>query len=248
MRLSIFTTAAVALLSVISVGCSSSNSGASPSGGGADGGVTAAPGSALTCSAIIDCGSKCADNDEACANACVAKGSPVARDAVNAIVTCGTDNACQDSACYETKCPKQLETCIASGAAPGAPISGAAPTGNVPADLVGRWHSYDDFYEFMADGTVARLTSGKVGGCKTSRLEKGTAVAQGSSLTVYFTSSVYTVCDKPGSSAYTPNSVGFTFTVGPSNVGIKLVLTETNCRYTDPAAASQYCATAYDKE
>lgn len=247
----ILSTTAATLLCMLAVGCSASSNNAAGSGdggAGGDGGTTAAPGSALTCSAIIECGSKCGDTDEACADACLAKGSPAAREAVTNIVTCVNDNACTDAACFEAKCPKQLEACVASGKTGGDALSGAAPTGNVPADLVGKWHSYDDFYEFMADGTVARVTEGKIGSCKSSRLEKGTAVAQGASLTLYFTSSVYTVCDKPGSSAYTPNSQGFTYTVGPSNVGMKLVLTETMCRYSDPAAAAQYCATPYDKE
>lgn len=247
----ILSATAATLLCMLAVGCSASNNatGNGDGGAGGDGGTTTAtPGSVLTCSGIIECGSKCADTDEACADACISKGSPAAKEAVTNIVKCVTDNACEDSACFEAKCPKELEACVTSGKPSGEAISGAAPTGNVPADLVGRWHSYDDFYEFMADGTVARLTEGKVGSCKSSRLEKGTAVAQGNSLTVYFTSSVYTVCDKPGSKAYTPNSQGFTFTVGPSNVGIKLVLTETMCRYSDPAAAAMYCATPYDRE
>lgn len=235
----------------MAAGCSSSTSGASPSGTGGDGGTTTAGGALLTCSGIIECGSKCADNDTACSNACIAKGSPAAKEAVNAVVTCFTDNACQDSACFQTKCPKQIEACVASGNGGGEAISGAAPMGNVPADLVGRWHSYDDFYEFSADGTVARVTEGKIGSCKSSRLEKGTAVAQGNTLTIYLTSSVTTICDKPGtgSTNYVANSKGFTYTVGPSNVGTKLVLTETTtCHYADPNLASQYCVVAYDKE
>ena len=234
---------------MVSLGCSSTSTGggAAPDGGSADGGA-AAPGSALSCSGIIACGAACADNDTPCADACIAKGSPAAQEAVTNVVTCVTDNSCQDSACFETQCPTQIEACVASGNSGGEALTGSAPTGSVPADLVGRWHSYDDFYEFFADGTVARVTEGKVGSCKSSRLEKGTAVTEGTSLTVYFTSSVFTICDRPGNSDYAPNSKGFTYSVGPSNVGVKLVLTETKCRYSDPAAAAMYCTVGYDKE
>lgn len=249
----ILSTTAATLLCMLAVGCSASSNnaaGGGDGGAGGDGGTTPAPGSVLTCSGIIECGSKCADTDDACSDACLAKGSPAANEAVTNIVKCVNDNACEDAACFEAKCPKQLEACVASGKTGGAALNGTAPAGNVPADLVGRWHSYDDFYEFMADGTVARVTEGKIGSCKSSRLEKGTAVAQGTTLTVYLTSAVTTICDKPGtgSTTYVANSKGFTYTVAPSNTGTKLVLTETQCRYSDPSLASQYCSVGYDKE
>ena len=239
----------LSLACAFAFGCSSSSGSGPVAGGGAtsDAGA-AASGSALNCAGLIECGASCAEEDAACSDACLAKGSPTAKAAVDKVVGCVNDNACTDSDCIQANCAAEIDACVAPPSGSGEPLTGATPAGSVPTDLVGKWHSRDDFYEFMADGTVARVTEGKVGGCKSSRLEKGTAVTEGANLTVYFTSSVFTLCDKPGNSAYTPKSEGFTYLVEPSTVGIRLVLASKTCSYTDPAAARFYCSTSYDKE
>ena len=251
MRLSTPGSVVAALLCALAAGCTATTTGNGASAqqdAGASTGGGAGTINALSCAGIIDCGSKCADTDTACSDACVAKGSPEAKDAVDKVVACVNANACADAQCFQTNCPAELEACIAAGSSGGEALSGTAPTGSVPGDLVGKWHSYDDFYEFRADGTVSRVTESKVGSCKSTRLENGTAVTSGTTLTLYFTSSAVEICNKPGSSEYTPNSQAFTYSVAPSNVGTKLVLTEQKCRYSDPAAAAQYCTTGYDKE
>jgi hypothetical protein len=243
----------VALVGVLAFGCSSSTkgSGASPDGGASatDGGAGAAGPRALTCSGILDCAGKCAD-DKTCEDACLAQGSPAAQESVNGLVACAEKNSCQDSACFQENCGSELQACVASSSATGETLTGSAPTGNVPADLVGRWIGDDNVFEFSADGTVTFYTEVKTGSCKTTSLEKGTAVAEGTNLTLYFTSRVYKVCDTPGTQPYTAKSVPYVFRVDPATATLMpiLHLKEVNCRYSDPAAAEMFCSVGYDKQ
>jgi hypothetical protein len=245
---------AAALLGVLSFACSPSTtgSGVAPDGGAttADGGASGASGArALSCSAIFDCAGACAD-DQACQDKCLAQGSPASQDAANGVVKCASDNACTDSDCLKTSCETELQACATSTSASGETFDGQAPMGNVPPELVGKWHSSDEVYEFRADGTASYYTQSKTSGCLTTSLENGTAVVNGESLTIYFTSRVQKVCDTQGSGAYTPKSVPFTFRIDPATETLKpiLRLKELNCRYSDPAAADMYCRVGYDKE
>lgn len=241
------------LLGVFAFACSSTTTGggASPDGGAAaaDGGGAATAANASSCSTILKCASTCND-DAACENACLSAGSPAAQDSVNGLVKCASDNACQDSTCFEANCATELQACIATSSGSGDTLTGSAPAGTVPADLVGRWIGDDNVYEFFADGTASFYTELKTGSCKTTSLEKGTAVVDGTSLTLYLTSRVYKVCDTPGTQPYTPKSVPYTYRVDPATATLKpiLRLKELNCRYSDPAAADMYCSVGYDKQ
>jgi hypothetical protein len=244
----------VALFGVFALGCSSvATGGASPDGGApasADaGGGGVAGQKAFTCSGILDCAGKCVD-DAACEDSCLVQGSPAGQESVKGLVACAETNACQDSECFTTNCDAELKACVASASASGEAFTGTAPTGNVPAELVGKWHSSDEVYEFRADGTASFYTEVRTSGCSTTSLENGTAVVDGTSLTIYFTSRAYKVCNTQGGEPYTPKTVPFTFRVDPATETLKpiLRLKELNCRYSDPAAADMYCQTGYDKE
>jgi hypothetical protein len=242
----------VGLLGLFAFACSSTSTGA---GAGPDGGAATADGGgagatkASSCSGILQCASTCND-DATCENACLAAGSPAAQDSVNGLVKCASDNSCQDSTCFEENCGTELQACIASSGGAGDTLTGSAPAGSVPADLVGRWIADDVVFEFFADGTASFYTEVKTGSCKTTSLEKGTAVVDGTSLTLYLTSRVYKVCDTPGTQTYTPKSVPYTYRVDPATPELKpiLRLKELNCRYSDPAAAEMYCSVGYDKQ
>lgn len=244
---------AVALLGAFTtVACSPSTTG---SGAAPDGGAAASEGGAgsstrpLGCSGIFECATSCAE-DDTCEDKCLAQGSPASQDAAKGVVTCATDNSCQDAECLQTSCRTELQACVASTSAAGDTFEGDAPAGNVPSELVGKWHSRDDVYEFRADGTASYYTQANTSGCSTTSLENGTAVVSGDSLTIYFTSRVYKVCNTPGNEPYAPKSVPFTFRVDPATETLKpiLRLKELNCRYSDPAAADMYCRVGYDKE
>jgi len=66
--------------------------------------------------------------------------------------------------------------------------------GSVPAELIGRWGGLDDSFEFRADGTVGHSVSIESKICSTKVLENGTAVAAGSTLTLYFTTGAIDLC------------------------------------------------------
>lgn len=239
-------TAAYASACTPTAGSSSGTSG--PQG---DAGTTAAtPPSPLSCSAIFTCAAACPDTDEACSDKCLAQGSPAAQSAANAVATCFTDHGCQDAECFKANCPSELQACVDSAkSGTSVPLTGAAPTGSVPSEMIGKWAARDVIWEFFADGTAKRLTEGKVGGCRSQRLESGSAVAAGATLTVYFTTTKVTICDAPGNSSnYQPNSEAFTWRAGKTTDGHPtLFLQETKCRYDDPKAAEFYCGTAFDK-
>jgi hypothetical protein len=225
--------------------------GGAPTDGGAsttaDGGAGGA--TASTCAGILDCAGKCAANDTACADACLAAGSPAGKDAVVNLSNCNTQNACTDSACLQSKCTKELQACLQSGTSGGQPLDGSAPTtGSVPAELVGQWHGFGILYEFLADGSTTRTTSVSTGGCASTGFEKGTSVVSGSTLTIYFTSGTFSVCNSPSTDPYTPTVEPFTYRVQTVDVGIILKLSRQDCKYTDQPSIDLYCTDGFDKK
>jgi hypothetical protein len=74
----------------------------------------------LTCEGIIKCWNGCPENDEACLDACLAKGSTKGRTDLNALLACGKTNMCQDSACLQQKCGPLFAACQ-SGTTPPPP-------------------------------------------------------------------------------------------------------------------------------
>ncbi len=215
---------------------------------GGDGGAAGASG-ALTCGAILDCLGACASSDAACPDACVAKGSPPAKDAVTKLATCSNTNACADAPCLQSKCSAELQACVASASTGGTPLdSGVAPAGNVPAELVGKWYSYGVLFEFGADGSASRSTNVSTGGCTSTSLEKGTAVVAGTTLTTYFTSGIIKLCGSSSGDPYQPTTTSYTYRVETVDVGIVLRLSKQNCQYTDQASIDFYCTDGYDKK
>jgi hypothetical protein len=78
------------------------------------------PSMTLTCEGIIKCWNGCPENDEACLDACLAKGSTKGRTDLNALLACGKTNMCQDSACLQQKCGPLFAACQ-SGTTPPPP-------------------------------------------------------------------------------------------------------------------------------
>ena len=121
-----FSVLSALLLGAFAVGCSSAtSSGASPGGGTPDAGQGTTAAEALNCVGILECASKCGDNNAPCEDACVAKGTPDAKTGVAGIVACIDQFKCADEACFEQNCSKELGVCVRP--APGRPLSGEAP-------------------------------------------------------------------------------------------------------------------------
>lgn len=208
-----FSTASLVMLSaLLTSSCTASTPAAAGADGGAEGGGAGGANEsvALTCPSILDCASKCAANDSKCEDACLAQGSPAAKDQVNAIVACVTKNSCEDSACFEANCQSELKACVAAPAKGAGQPLGNVPPGNVPGDIVGSYASAR-FGEttrvtLVADGTGTYQTgsAARVGSCVTtdSFFYTGNAVVTSDTITIYAAAGVehrFTVCG--GSSA-----------------------------------------------
>ena len=196
----------VILSALLAAGCTPSSSAAPGADGGAEGGGGGANDSvALTCPSILDCASKCAEGDSKCEDACLARGSPTAKDQVTSLVTCVTDNSCADSACFEANCQSELKACVAAPANGGGQPLGNVPPGSVPGDIVGSYASAS-FGEttrvtLRADGTGTYQTgsAARVGSCVTtdSFFYTGNAVVTSDTITIYAAAGVehrFTVC------------------------------------------------------
>lgn len=237
---------AALLLGAFAGGCSSTTSGAAPDGGASSSGGSGTAANALSCNGVLECASKCGANDSACMDACVAKGTPDAKTAVAAIVTCIDTNKCEDAACFQQNCQAELATCVTP--ATGEAFAGTAPAGSVPADLVGKWYSFGELWEFRADGSMMHGDNVSTSGCNTSNVESGTAVVSGTTLTIYFTTGGISVCGGSQTEGYVPNTKAFTYRIDSGTTGLTLHLKEQNCRYSDPALADNYCSYGYDKQ
>jgi hypothetical protein len=182
-------------------------------GAGANNGNGTQPGAqaqGVTCAAVADCASNCAENDQACEDACIAKGSPEARKLVSALTSCFQTNNCQDAACVQSKCSAEVQACVTQKAAASSstsPSAGNTPKGNVPAELVGTWtHTSrlgNSSYTFNADGTLVRAMRVETNyGCPTitEYASTGTVVFDGPNLTVYENQGTETslVCSSTG--------------------------------------------------
>jgi hypothetical protein len=77
----------------------------------------------LTCEGIIKCWNGCPENDEACLDACFAKGSTKGRTDLNALLACGKTNMCQDSACLQQKCAPLFAACQSGTTPPPPPMT-----------------------------------------------------------------------------------------------------------------------------
>jgi hypothetical protein len=128
--------------------------------GTADGG---APSRNWSCLQILQAAIQCPD--DACADLALANGTPEGQTNVIALATCIQAQACEDSACIETSCGAELNTCVDSSGpiTGGTPLTGTAPNGSVPADLVGNWSGARDgityTVSFNADGSGSMMSA-----------------------------------------------------------------------------------------
>jgi len=193
------------LSAVLAAGCTASNP---ATAAGTDGGTAGSTNDsvALTCPKILDCASKCVADDSKCEDGCLTQGSPAAKDQVNSLVTCVTENNCEDSACFEANCQSELKACVAPPASSiGQPLPGNVPAGDVPGDIVGSY-AIASFGEttrviLRADGTGTYQTgsAARVGSCVTtdSFFYTGNAVVTSDRITIYASAGVehrFTVC------------------------------------------------------
>ncbi len=195
----------VVLSTALAAGCATTSA-ATGADGGAEGGAGGANDSvALTCPNVFECASKCPADDTTCEDACIAQGSPAAKDQVNAIVTCVTQNSCEDSACFEANCQSELKACVTPAANSGQPLPANVPPGSVPGDLVGSYASArfgeTTRVSLLADGTGTYQTgnAARVGSCVTtdSFFYTGNAVVTSDTITIYAAAGVehrFTVC------------------------------------------------------
>lgn len=115
-----------------------------------------------TCLQSLQCIVACPENDEPCAEACNAKGTPQAQTQVIDLARCIETASCSDSSCVTTNCSTELTTCIGQSIPetdPGAPIQGGnVPAGSVPSNMVGSWagarYGQTERLVFNADGTA----------------------------------------------------------------------------------------------
>lgn len=230
----------------IGAGCTASSTGANnaaATGGSAnDAGTTQSAPGGLGCNDILACVAKCSADDKACADACIAKGSPDGKGKANALGQCIEKNQCADSSCVKASCNSELTACVNSKTA----TSGApAAQGSLPAELVGRWFGRTEGYELHADGTIIHSIEVTTGTCHTKTLDTGVAVVNGSSMTVSLTSGSVVICDAP--KAYEPSTHEYTWSIETGKQGVDgpydaLTLVDTHC-----TQEAFYCSSTFDR-
>jgi hypothetical protein len=236
MRTSIFT---AAVLCVFAFGCFEERKGgeAGPDGGpAADGGIRT-PATTLGCTAVVECAGKCGEGDQTCQDSCLAKGSAAAKVAAGDLSDCGQKNSCSEPACVTENCQTEVTACQNTKGEEVKPDGPATP-GTVPADLVGIWRSLTDRMEFRTDATVTRIVKLQDSTCKTDVLEHGTVVADGSNVTISWTSGTITICNQ--TDPYQPRTEAFTYSIAtddPANPILTLV----------KVACTDNCSNRYDK-
>lgn len=65
----------------------------------------------LNCLGVFDCFNACAPEDQTCVDACAQRGTPEARQQLDALALCMQDNECNDNACVEAHCGDELNAC-----------------------------------------------------------------------------------------------------------------------------------------
>ncbi|MEA2749189.1 MAG: hypothetical protein QOI41_3332 [Myxococcales bacterium] len=115
----------VSLLSLVACSSATQGNGARP---GADGGTSATPGSssggtgcvangALSCAGTLRCGAACADNDNACLDACGARADSASKPLYDAVLQCLTKSTCTTTDCVIAECDAPITACKADDAA-----------------------------------------------------------------------------------------------------------------------------------
>ena len=214
---------AAVLMAAAIAGCTTTTSSAPPgtTGAGDAGAATSSDTSGLTCLAVLQCAVACAD--QPCADACFARGDADAQTKASAFGDCLTQNNCSDRSCLDANCSDSFNACIARPTQPaGAPITGEAPQGSVPADFVGTWKYTSTFgtsdnFTFNADGTASRkqLSIGSFSGCTTTTAfeDEGTVVFDSAGGFKFFITKSTTTSSQCGASSSMPGTTGaFDFT------------------------------------
>ena len=109
--------------------------------------------------------------------------------------------------------------------------------GNVPAELVAVWKGNEETIELRADGTVGRAFRGG-STCTFKSIENGTASADGTTLTLTFTTGSFVDCTGPSDTPYQPTTEVFAYVL--KSGGAVLELTTETC-------ATGACTNGYDK-
>ncbi|HEY8078506.1 MAG TPA: hypothetical protein VIF62_30460 [Labilithrix sp.] len=209
----------------------------------ADGAATT--GGGTSCAEIVQCTDPCSAGDDACIDACIAKGAPSAQTAAKALKSCIETNGCADDTCLKAKCSAQVNACMQ---APAGATPPAAASGSVPSDLVGTWqHNGEELLAIQANGALHRQSDVWTGSCQSTGAEDGVANASGDSLTFDFSSGTLLVCDMPSSQPYMPLHEEYTYVLSTLDLGggdmvPHLALTKKNCD-----SSTMICEMQYDK-
>lgn len=205
---------------------STSGSGATQDGGASDSGTGTTK--TLSCTGVLQCAEPCPGVD-ACAKACVDRARPSSSERANALLQCLTDNACKDPTCTDSKCGGELDACLADVSEQGTPSTGPAPTGAVPANLVGTWSSVGTssgtVWTFEADGktvTAFELDT-SLGSCtyKTSVTTSGVTAATASTFTYHRETGTQVLkkCGSTSSSALPAVDANYRYEIGKYDDG-----------------------------
>lgn len=252
-----FTKLAIGAFFLHVAACSSTNAGQAAAGGGADGGSGAPVTRPLSCAAIFDCAGSC--TDDACSNACLAKGSSDAQTSATALAKCFNDHMCTDGACLTANCETEAETCLAQGKAMGTPLpAGGEMPGSVPKELVGSWahanDGEDERFKLNADGTgyyQSAVTS--TGGCAITNETNwdGTVVVDATTVTVYGTTVTNEehVCGSKNVTTSPPQTLHFTYTYDAGTDVFTAIDSNCAAKYPDsPSSQELYCKNVYARE
>lgn len=240
MRLRAWTLAASTSAVVLVVGCTqggiSTSNGANPDGGAPgtspsgtlDGGTTP---SRLSCLGVLKCAADCPDEGvDACVQTCVDQTSESSQPVTTAFIQCLGDNQCADTTCVQEKCENELSACVADDATEvqGTPSSEPAPTGSVPAELVGLWSQVGltsgMSYEFEADGATTQAFKSETNyGCE-SELDfasTGITTVSGDSLVYHRVqgTQVTKTCGTTKSKAVEPADIAYRYALGTFDDG-----------------------------
>jgi len=133
-------TSGLSVLLLVVAACGGRGGSTPMDGGGVDAGGADGGGAALDCPGIFDCASLCADGDDPCVNACIARGSADANARATDVVTCALAYGCTDETCLGASCASELAACAgttpADGGVPmvdgGTPLPACTPLTGVP--------------------------------------------------------------------------------------------------------------------
>ncbi len=243
-----------------------SSSSGGTTGGDAGAGAGAAGTPPLTCLGILQCVQKNSCSTDACIDSCMKQGSSAAQKQLTDLATCNQNAGCTDSTCLQTNCKPQLDACVAGSkpADTGTSLSGNAPPGSVPADMVGTWTAGDAFnlsdekeFVFGADGSgqFVEVYNGTLSQCASGLVEKyiGSAVIDESASTIKIYASkvqeITNTCGAPVTTDKPAKTLSFTYQPGDNGDGIMITDADCAAKYPDDqASANLYCRYTYRKQ